>query len=90
MVAVSCIADQTGKCSYLQEHEEILHIFNRCKKSFFASTVQRIYSIIKKSKQEEQNMMKKTIDLLNEVVAMGFSREEALRQLTQRLIMKWH
>ena len=36
-------------------------------------------------KEKEKESMKKTIELLNEVVAMGFSREKALRDIDASL-----
>lgn len=36
-------------------------------------------------KEKEKEIMKKTIDLLNEVVKMGFSREKALRDIDASL-----
>jgi hypothetical protein len=39
----------------------------------------------RKLKEKEKESMKKTIELLNEVVAMGFSREKALRDIDASL-----
>ena len=38
-----------------------------------------------KLKEKEKESMKKTIDLLNKAVAMGFSREKALRDIDASL-----